>query len=303
VKKVIVAPRGFRVKGFCGKTATRRPRGGKTTTRGRARKSFAAPGPGFLSLPGSAQQQPQQTGVLFIITQQVQPSLSMVAMQSQQAWIISQHFGSPLVQVMTHPLSIISHLHRPMVRLQQQTIMPFIIMQQLHMPPAIMVQRFCIMLHAIGSSQVQTIFMPPWHFSNLKVQRGTIIQLPGDGIPAAGPAPAPMPGIPIPVIPVRSTIIVLAMSGLLSTMELGRVGGFVGRIVHMQERIGKPPRRQQRDSFAIIHGPVDSVNSESDMYLGTIRRWESSAPLLDYRARKLNEVPPPIVSRLEKGFP
>jgi hypothetical protein len=29
--------------------------------------------------------------------QQVQPSFSMQAMQSQQAWIISQHFGSPLV--------------------------------------------------------------------------------------------------------------------------------------------------------------------------------------------------------------
>ena len=71
-----------------------------------------------------------QTGVLFIITQQVQPAFSMHAMQSQQAWIISQHFGSPLVQVMQTPSSVISHLHMPMVRLQQQTIMPFIIMQQ-----------------------------------------------------------------------------------------------------------------------------------------------------------------------------
>ena len=44
-------------------------------------------------------QQPQQIGVLFIITQQVQPDLLMVAMQSQQDWIISQHFWSPEVQV------------------------------------------------------------------------------------------------------------------------------------------------------------------------------------------------------------
>ena len=42
------------------------------------------------------------------------------------------------------------------------------------MPPASMVQRFCIMLQAIASSQVQVIFMPPVHFSILMVQRGTI---------------------------------------------------------------------------------------------------------------------------------
>ena len=86
--------------------------------------------------------QPQQTGVPFIIMQQVQPAFIIVAMQSQQAWIISQHLASPLVQVMTQPSAVISHLHMPMVRLQQQTIMPFIIMQQLHIPPAIIEQRF-----------------------------------------------------------------------------------------------------------------------------------------------------------------
>ena len=37
---------------------------------------------------------------------------------------------------MTQPSAVISHLHMPMVMLQQQTIMPFIITQQLHMPPA-----------------------------------------------------------------------------------------------------------------------------------------------------------------------
>jgi len=75
--------------------------------------------------------------------------------------------ASPLVQVMQTPSLVISHWHMPMVRLQQQTAMPFIMTQQLHMPPASMVQRFCTMLHAILSSHVQVIFMPPVHFSNL----------------------------------------------------------------------------------------------------------------------------------------
>ena len=64
--------------------------------------------------------------MLFIIMQQVQPALSMALMQSQQDWIMAQHCASPEVQVTVTPLSVISHLHMPMVRLQQQTIMPFI---------------------------------------------------------------------------------------------------------------------------------------------------------------------------------
>jgi hypothetical protein len=146
--------------------------------------------------------------VLFIITQQVQPSLSMQAMQSQHAWIISQHFGSPLVQVMQTPSLVDSHLHMPMVRLQEQTIIPFIIMQQLHMPPASIVQRFCTMLLAILSSQEQVIFMPPVHFSIFMVQRGTIIQFTA-GIPLGAPITGvPIAGMPIPCIPipVRSII-------------------------------------------------------------------------------------------------
>jgi hypothetical protein len=143
----------------------------------------------------------------------------MAAMQSQQAWIISAHFGSPLVQVIVMPLSDISHLHMPIIRLQQQTIMPFIIMQQLHMPPASIVQRFCIMLHAIGSSHMQLIFMPPVHFSNFIVQRGTIIMFIPAGMPVA------MPGVPIavppmPIMPVimaaRSIIIVAFIAVVLS---------------------------------------------------------------------------------------
>jgi hypothetical protein len=62
-----------------------------------------------------------------------------------------------------------------MTMLQQQAIMPLIMAQQLTMPPAIMVHRFCIMLAAVGSSQVQVTFMPPVHFSNFILHRGTII--------------------------------------------------------------------------------------------------------------------------------
>ena len=47
--------------------------------------------------------------------QQVHPAFIIVFMQSQQAWIISQHLLSPEVQVTQTPLSVISHLHMPMV--------------------------------------------------------------------------------------------------------------------------------------------------------------------------------------------
>jgi hypothetical protein len=126
--------------------------------------------------PEAEYQQLQQTGRLFRQRQQVQPALHMVIMHSQQAWIIAQQCSSPLVQVMQKPSSVISHLHIPIIKLQQQTIIPFIIMQQLHMPPAIMVQRFCIIVADILSSDLHVIFMPPLHFSIFIVHRGTIIQ-------------------------------------------------------------------------------------------------------------------------------
>ena len=117
---------------------------------------------------------PQQIGVLFMQQQQTQPAAIIVLMQSQQAWIILQHSASPDVQVMTQPSLVMSHLHMPIVRLQPQTTMPFIMQQSEHMPPWSIVHRLCIMLQAIGSSQEQVIFIPPVHFSNFMVQRGTI---------------------------------------------------------------------------------------------------------------------------------
>ncbi|MBV8265440.1 MAG: hypothetical protein JO252_03750, partial [Planctomycetaceae bacterium] len=73
-------------------------------------------------------QQLQQTGMPFIIMQQVQPSFIMVMQHSQQAWIMSQQALSPEVQVMHMPVGSISHLHMPMVRLQVQMARPLSIM-------------------------------------------------------------------------------------------------------------------------------------------------------------------------------
>jgi hypothetical protein len=164
---------------------------------GRTRRASAIGDGGYLV--------PQQTGVLFIITQQVQPAAMQAIMQSQHAWIILQQSASPLVQVIAQPSLVISHLHRPIVRLQQQTIIPFMTQQQLIIPPAIIWQRFCIIPQAAGSSQVQVIFIPLLIFSILIVQRGTIMKFGAVGIvPAGAGIPLVIPGI---IIPVRSIII------------------------------------------------------------------------------------------------
>jgi hypothetical protein len=84
--------------------------------------------------------------------------------------------------------------------------MPFIIMQQLTMPPAIMLQRFCIMVQAALSSQEQVIFMPPLVLSIFMVQRGIMSHWAPVGM--ADTPPAAIVGI---VIPVRS-IIMLVMA-------------------------------------------------------------------------------------------
>src|SRR5580704_131622 len=118
-----------------------------------------------------------------------------LVMHSQQLWIMSQQALSPLVQVMQTPSLVISHLHMPMVRQQQQTIIPFIMQQQLHMVPISDMHRFCIVLQATLSSLTHTIFMPPVHFSMVTLQRGTIIDDIGVIPPVIG---IPMPGIIVP---------------------------------------------------------------------------------------------------------
>src|SRR5437867_12010987 len=111
---------------------------------------------------------------------------------------MSQQALSPLVQVITQPSLVMSHLHMPMVRLQHDTIMPFIMQHMLHMPPAIMVHRFCIMAQAVGSSHLQVTFMPPDTFSIFMVQRGTMTMFGAVGVVIPGiMAAPPMPAIPV----------------------------------------------------------------------------------------------------------
>jgi hypothetical protein len=105
----------------------------------------------------------------------VQPAAIIVVMQSQHAWIMSQQALSPLMQVTQTPSLVISHLHMPIVRLQQHTIAPFIMQQQPHLEPPIMLQRFCNMPQAILSSHVHVIFMPPVHFSIFILHCGIIM--------------------------------------------------------------------------------------------------------------------------------
>jgi hypothetical protein len=72
--------------------------------------------------------------------------------------------------------------------------------QQLSMPPAIMVQRFCSIDAETVSSQEHVTFMPPVHFATVMVQRGTII-MPIPGVEdACGPIIPVAPGIGIPGI-------------------------------------------------------------------------------------------------------
>jgi hypothetical protein len=62
-------------------------------------------------------QQAQQTGMLFIIMQQVQPAFIIAVIEAQQASIIAAQAGSPLVQVMQTPSSVGSHLQWAIVML------------------------------------------------------------------------------------------------------------------------------------------------------------------------------------------
>ena len=78
--------------------------------------------------------------MLLIIRQHVQPDFIIDVMQAQHASIIAQHDGSPLVQVTQTPSSVGSR--RIAITVQQQTVIPFSIQQQLHGPPGIIVHRF-----------------------------------------------------------------------------------------------------------------------------------------------------------------
>lgn len=143
----------------------------------------------------------------------MQPAFMQAIMQSQQAWHMAQHSSSPLVQVKHTPIfvSVHSHLHIDMQH--WQTVIPFIMQQQLHMLPASILHIFCKVAAVISSSHVQVILKPPLHFSNFIVQRGTMHICMALGI-ADGIAP---PGIepPIGLIMLLSIIIMLVIPKLL----------------------------------------------------------------------------------------
>ena len=141
----------------------------------------------------------------------MQPAFMQAIMQSQQAWHMAQQSSSPLVQVKQTPILVSVHSHLHMQKLHWHIIMPFIMQQQLHMLPAIILHMFCKVAAAISSSQVQVILTPPLHFSTFIVQRGTmhICMEPGADI---GMPPGIEPMAPIGLIMLLSIIIMLAIS-------------------------------------------------------------------------------------------
>ncbi len=128
---------------------------------------------------------------------------------------MAEQVGSPLVHVMQTPSSVASYLQWAMVRLQEHTVIPFMTQQQLQSPPAIMVQRFWSIAAETLSSQAHTIFMPPVHFSNVIVQRGTIIMFVPAGAVAVVPITPVGPVMLTPAIPfpARSVIIAVVIQG------------------------------------------------------------------------------------------
>src|SRR5690349_13130269 len=100
---------------------------------------------------------------------------------------MAQQALSPDTQVIQQPSLVYSHLQIPMVKLHWQTVWPLQVQQQLQSPSASMRHKFCSVPQATSSSQMQLILIPPVHFSNLMVQRGTTHQLAAAGEAAVAP--------------------------------------------------------------------------------------------------------------------
>jgi hypothetical protein len=75
------------------------------------------------------------------------------------------------------------------------------------------------MLVDILSSHVHVIFIPPVHFSNVSVHRGTITMFVADGVVPVLPIMPGAPGMPIPM-PARSIIIALVIMAVLAGVSL-----------------------------------------------------------------------------------
>src|SRR5687767_9341622 len=127
---------------------------------------------------------------------------------SQKDCSIWPHALSPLVHVTQQPSLVNSHLHVPQQKLHWQMVMPLNVQQQLHMPPASILQRFCNAPQATSSSQEQVILKPPVHFSNFISQRGRTTQLLMPGVDGVG---EPTPGLAMPEVPMPTRSINIAL--------------------------------------------------------------------------------------------
>ncbi len=141
-------------------------------------------------------QQPQQTGVPFIITQQVQPAFIMVAQQSQHrldhgAAVFIAAGAGDAAPVFGH--LALAHAHHHVARADHHSV---------HHHAArdhAAGEHGAEVLHhgeqAILSSVLQVIFILPSHFSMLIVRRGTIIMfMPvgiAEGVPIIRPCSCP----------------------------------------------------------------------------------------------------------------
>jgi hypothetical protein len=166
------------------------------------------------------QQTQQQIGMPFIIMYIVQPGIIMLVMQSQHAWIILRAIMSPLVQVIMHPMSIISILQVPMGIMHWQHIMPFIMQHMPIIPFAFIMHICCIMPAAVLSSHVIVHFMPSGIRSIFMVQRGSIIPFIPLIIDGMAPIGVCIP-IGIPIIPIRSPVIIVFIN--VSNLEVALV--------------------------------------------------------------------------------
>jgi hypothetical protein len=118
--------------------------------------------------------------------------------------------ASPLVQVIFMPISIGSNMQAPMVMLHMQHIMPLHMQAIEHIPPAIMLQRFCIIMALVLSSQTHMQLMPLDVFSIFIVQRGIIMPI--------EPMPPIICGIMLDMLLMEGLIIMGFIMGIMPPM-------------------------------------------------------------------------------------
>lgn len=139
---------------------------------------------------------------------------------------------------MQTPSFVHSQVQIPITRLHWQTQIPFIVQQQLHIPSASILHRFCSVAHDTSSSHEQRSFRPPWHFSTFIVQRGTTHQLP---VPGAAGAGAPIAEAPNPVAPcgaLSRIALVIAKSFRCEPLAFTALVGLLAETFRVESAIG-----------------------------------------------------------------